>query len=235
MPRDIPVSNGSLLLNFDAHYRLRDIYFPYIGQENHSEGHPSRFGIWVDGQFSWMGAEWQKRIRYRENSLVTEVTLKNEGLGLELHCHDAVHFDLNVYLKEIHVLNLGDKDRDVRLFFSHDFHLYGNEIGDTAYFDPRTRSIIHYKANRYFLINCCVNGKYGVEFFACGPKELPGKQGTWKDAEDGELSGDPVAWGSADSAIAIHLRLHTPGYEELGTAFPGKLSGPTRGIALLKP
>ncbi len=207
MPRDIPVSNGSLLLNFDADYRLRDIYFPYIGQENHSEGHPSRFGIWVDGQFSWMGAEWQKRIRYRENSLVTDVTLKNEGLGLELRCHDGVHFDLNVYLKEIHVLNLEDKDRDVRLFFNHNFHLYGNEIGDTTYFDPRTRSIIHYKANRYFLINCCVNGKYGVEFFACRPKELPGKQGTWKDAEDGELSGDPLAWGSADSMIAIHLRL----------------------------
>ncbi|MFB3122584.1 MAG: glycoside hydrolase family 15 protein, partial [Candidatus Binatia bacterium] len=199
MPRDIPVSNGSLLLNFDAHYRLRDIYFPYIGQENHSEGHPSRFGIWVDGQFSEMGAAWQKRIRYRENSLVTDVILKNEGLGLELHCHDGVHFDLNVYLKEIHVLNLEDKDRDVRLFFHHNFHLYGNDIGDTTYFDPRTHSIIHYKANRYFLINCCVNGKYGVEFFACGPKELPGKPGTWKDAEDGELSGDPVAWGSADS------------------------------------
>ncbi len=68
MPKDIPVSNGSLLLNFDVDYRLRDIYFPYIGQENHSKGHPSRFGIWVDGQFSWMGAEWQKRIRYRETA-----------------------------------------------------------------------------------------------------------------------------------------------------------------------
>jgi GH15 family glucan-1,4-alpha-glucosidase len=205
MPKDIPVSNGSLLVNFDADYCLRDIYFPFIGQENHSKGHPSPFGIWVDSRFSWMGAEWQKRLRYRKNSLVTDVTLKNEGLGLQLHCSDAVDFEQNVYLKEIQVLNLRDKHRDVRLFFNHDLHLYGNAIGDTSYFDPRTRSIIHYKANRYFLINCCVNGKCGVEFFACGAKGLPDKQGTRKDAEDGELSGHPVGWGSADSTIAIHL------------------------------
>ncbi|MCZ6751235.1 MAG: glycoside hydrolase family 15 protein, partial [Acidobacteria bacterium] len=207
MPKDIPVSNGSLLLNFDSDYRLRDIYFPYIGQENHSNGHPSLFGIWVDGQFSWIGAGWQKKLRYRENSSVTDVTLKNEGLGVELRCHDAVHFDLNVYLKEIHILNLHEKDRDVRLFFHHDLHLYGNDIGDTTYFDPWTRSIVHYKANRYFLINCCVNGKYGVEFFACGPKKLSGEQGTRKDAEDGELSANPIAWGSSDSTISIRLRL----------------------------
>ncbi len=207
MPKDIPVSNGSLLVNFDADYCLRDIYFPFVGQENHSKGNPSPFGIWVDGQFSWMGTEWQKTLRYRENSLVTDVTLKNEGLGLELHCSDVVDFELNVYLKEIQVLNLRDTDRDVRLFFNHDFHLYGNDIGDTSYFDPRTHAIVHYKAKRYFLINCCANGKCGVDFFACGAKGLPNKQGTWKDAEDGELSGHPVGWGSADSTIAIHLPL----------------------------
>ena len=36
MPRDIPVGNGSLLVAFDAKYRLADIYFPHVGHENHS-------------------------------------------------------------------------------------------------------------------------------------------------------------------------------------------------------
>ena len=52
MPKDLPISNGNLLLNFDADYRLRDIYFPHVGQENHSKGHPSRFGVWTNGHFS---------------------------------------------------------------------------------------------------------------------------------------------------------------------------------------
>ena len=55
MPRDIPIGNGSLLITFDKDYCIRDIYFPNIGMENHTEGHPFRFGVWVDGCFSWMG------------------------------------------------------------------------------------------------------------------------------------------------------------------------------------
>jgi hypothetical protein len=51
MPRDIPVGNGSLLVNFDRSYQLRDLYWPHVGQENHTAGHPFRFGVWVDGQF----------------------------------------------------------------------------------------------------------------------------------------------------------------------------------------
>jgi len=208
MPKDIPVSNGNLLFNFDSDYQIRDVYFPYIGQENHSKGDPFRFGVWLDGRCSWMGPEWEKDLRYQDDSLVTDVTLKNKSLNLKLRCHDVVDVDLNVYIKKIEVTNLKGKERQVRLFFCHDFHLYGNSIGDTAYLDPRTSSIIHYKAKRYFLINCCKSGQYGVNHYACGDKEMPGREGIWKDAEDGELSGNQISWGSADSAIGLWL--HVP-------------------------
>jgi glucoamylase len=85
-----------------------------------------------------MGPEWQKSLRYRDDSLVTDVLLEHEGLGLTLRCHDAVDVQLDVYARQIEVTDLEGRPRDVRLFFSHDFHLYGHEIGDTAYFDPRT-------------------------------------------------------------------------------------------------
>lgn len=214
MPKDIPVSNGNLLLNFDSDYQIRDVYFPFIGQENHSKGGPFRFGVWVEGRCSWMGPEWAKDLRYYDDSLVTDVSLKNESLGLELRGHDVVDIDFNVYIKKVTVINLEEKERQVRLFFSHDFHLYGNDIGDTAYFDPRTRSIIHYKANRYFLIGCSVADKCGVDHYACGDKEVPGREGTWRDAEDGELSGNPISWGSAESTIGIWLQLPAGGKAE---------------------
>ncbi|NOZ25413.1 MAG: glycoside hydrolase family 15 protein [Nitrospirae bacterium] len=207
MPKDIPVSNGNLLCNFDQDYRIRDLYFPLIGQENHSKGRPFRFGVWVDGRCSWIGPEWEKDLRYHDNSLVTLVSLKNESLGLELRCHDTVDADSDVYIKKIEVTDTMKKERRIRLFFCHDFHLYGNDIGDTAYFDPRTRAIIHYKANRYFLICCSGAGRHGVEHYSCGDKEMPGREGTWRDAEDGELSGNPISWGSADSTVGIWLDL----------------------------
>jgi GH15 family glucan-1,4-alpha-glucosidase len=214
MPKDIPVSNGNILLNFDSNYQIRDVYFPHIGQENHSKGEPFRFGIWVDGNCSWMGPQWKKDLRYLDDSLVTDVLLKNEALGLQLQCHDVVDVDLNVYIRKIEVMNLKMMERQVRLFFCHDFHLYGNDIGDTAYYDPRISAIIHYKANRYFLINTGKSGKYGVNHYACGDKEVPGREGIWRDAENGELSGNPVSWGSADSAIGIWLHLPPKGKVE---------------------
>ncbi len=211
MPKDIPVSNGNLLFNFDSDYQIRDVYFPYIGQENHTNGAAFRFGVWVDGRCSWMGPEWEKDLRYQDNSLVTNVFLKNESLGLELHCHDLVDVDLNVYIKEIEVINLQGNERQVRLFLCHDFNLYSYSIGDTAYFDPRTSSIIHYKANRYFLINCIKSGKSGVNHYACCDKEGPDREEIWNDAERGILNGNQIAWGSADSAIGIWLNVPAGG------------------------
>jgi glucoamylase len=204
MPRDIPVGNGNLLINFDSDYQIRDVYFPFVGQENHSIGDPFQFGVWVDGRCSWMGPEWVKDLRYREKSLVTDVVLKNETLGLELNCIDAIDIDRNVYIKKIEVTNLQEKKRHVRLFFTHDLYLCGSDIGDTAYFDPRTDSIIHYNAHRYFLINC-LSEKSGVSHYACSKKRGSGAQGIWKDADGGELSGNPISYGSADSAIGIPL------------------------------
>ncbi|WP_447969173.1 glycoside hydrolase family 15 protein [Nitrospira sp. M1] len=216
MPRDIPVSNGSFLLNFDSDYRIRDVYFPFIGQENHSCGHPFLFGVWVDGQYSWMGPEWNKDLRYQNASLVTEVFLKHDVLGLELRCADVVDFELNIYIKKIEVRNLHNTARHVRLFFSHDFNLYGNDIGGTAYFDPRSCSIIHYKMHRYFLISSWAHEHWGVQHFACGRKDASGSLETVQGIEHGELSGEASAWGSPHSTIGIWLELPA---KETSTAY----------------
>ncbi len=53
MLRYLTLSNGRLLVNFDREYRLRDLSWPRVGQENHTEGDPFRFGVHCDDQFSW--------------------------------------------------------------------------------------------------------------------------------------------------------------------------------------
>jgi GH15 family glucan-1,4-alpha-glucosidase len=197
MPRDIPVSNGNLLVSFDLEYRIR--------------GHEFRLGVWADGAFAWMGPEWKKDLRYRDDSLVTDVALEHEALGLALRCSDAVDVQLDAYVRQIEVTDLTGRARDVRLFFNHDFHLYGHAIGDTAYFDPRTESIIHYKVNRYFLANCCADDKRVADYFSCGVKDAPGERPSWRDAEDGKLVGSPIAWGLAESTVGVRLSLPAGG------------------------
>jgi glucoamylase len=206
MPRDIPVGNGSLLVTFDELYRIRDIYFPRVGKENHSEGHPFRFGLWVDGQFSWISDEgWTRELNYLSETLITDVRLVNAELGVEIISNDAVDSHENIFLRHITLRNMKDVRREFRLFFHQDFYISETEVGDTAYFDPETLSLIHYKGQRYFLIS--TDAAVGVETFATGRKAFKGAEGTWRDAEDGTLSEGAITEGSVDSTIGRTLHV----------------------------
>ena len=191
---------------FDAAYRLRDIYFPNIGKENHTTGHTCRFGVFVDGRLTWIDEpEWDRRIGYEADTLVTDVTLTHRALGVRLHVRDAVDFHENLYLREVTVENSASHARELRLFFHQDFHLYGSEIGDTALYDPRLQAVLHYKGRRYFLVNVQTEAGAGVEEWAIGVKEFQGAEGTWRDAEDGLLGRNPIAQGAVDSTVAVRV------------------------------
>jgi len=207
MPRDIPVSNRRLLLCFDQEYRIRDLYFPHVGQENHLSGGAMRLGVWTEGRFSWVGPEWRRELRYQEETLVTEVTLYHPGLEILLTCRDAVDFHEDLFVRELTAENLADRPREVRLFFSHPFEISGNSVGDTAAFDPRSQGLIHYKGARWFLVNGQSAGLSAPQQFAVGQKGTNGREGTFRDAEDGILSGNTIAQGSVDSVLALHLHL----------------------------
>ena len=213
MPRDLPLGNGDFLVTFDARYQLRDIYYPHVGQENHTVGDPCRFGIWVDGKFSWIGGDdWECHIEYEHETLVGDTTLHNAILGLRLRCRDAVDFDRNIYFKEVTVEDEFGREREIRAFQHFDAHLFGNEVGDSAFYDPRSQAIVHYKGRRAFLISGTSGGhSFGLTSFAIGQKDAPGKEGTWRDAEDGVLSRNPVAQGSIDSVGMLSFRVPATG------------------------
>ncbi len=202
--RDIPVGNGNLLVNFDDKYQIRDIYFPHVGQENHTEGYPSRFGVWVDGEFSWVFSDgWERSLRYLPETLVTDVTLVNVTLGVRLICNDTVASHDNIFLRRVRVENLGGGGREIRIFLHHDFRIYENKVGDTAFYDPENLALIHYKKHRYFLINT----EPHFAAFSTGRKAFGKEEGTWRDAEDGHLEGGAITEGSVDSTIGLAFSL----------------------------
>jgi len=207
MPRDIPVGNGKLLVCFDKDYMIRDLYFPHVGQENHVGGNPCRFGVFASNLFSWVGDQWKRALTYEEDTLVTRIILHHRGLGLNLTCRDAVDFHENIYLREIVVENLLPQRRRIELFLCHDFDISGNSVGDTAAFDPKTGGLVHYKGSRYLLVNGMSDESEKISQFAVGIKRVVGREGTFRDAEDGLLSGNTVAQGSVDSVISLGIEL----------------------------
>lgn len=208
MPRPLVIGNGKMLINFDASLNMRDLYYPYVGQLNHIGGYFSRIGVWVDGLFSWChDVNWSIRLSYLPETLVTNVIAVNKELGIQMTIHDAVHQRETIYLKKIIVKNLRDKDREVRIFFNHDYSINETEVGDTAVFDPLLQAVYHYKRNVYIMVNGKTETE-GMYEYSTGVKRFNHAEGTWRDAEDGRLSGNPIAQGSVDSTVSF--RMHVP-------------------------
>lgn len=218
MPRDLPLSNGRLLVNFDRDYNLRDLYWPHIGARNHTDGHVNHAGVWVDGAFSWFdGDGWRREMLYARETLVTEVSLTHDALGLSIVFNDAVDFDRDVVIRRAAVTNRADHDREVRLFFHHDWHITETAGANTVCYRPQSQSVVAYKDECYILVNGLVGGvdaggpadsrhaDVGVHHWATGYKEVNGQQGTWLDAVDGELGGNAIAQGSVDSCVGFYL------------------------------
>jgi len=206
MPRDIPVGNGDLLITFDRFYRVRDFFYPHVGQFNHTDGQIQRFGVWADGRFAWIeDPGWKRELRYKPDTLVTSVTLTHEELALEITCHDAVDFHEPVFFRRAVVKDLAGTDRDVRVFCHWDLSIRGTPVGDTANYDPATSSLVIYKDDIYFLFNACDPFKCGIDHWAIGTKRVGGAEGTWRDAEDGQLGRNAISQGSVDATIGYNL------------------------------
>jgi oligosaccharide amylase len=229
MPRDIPVGNGCLLVTYDDRFQIRDIYFPHVGQENHAGAGPCRFGVWTDipgrknqHRLAWTSdPAWIIRQRYLRDTLTTSVSLDHRDLKLALYCNDVADFHRNLWVRKIKLKNLASHDRLVKVMHHQDFNMFGAKVGDTAYYDPDLRSMVHYRGKRYMMVSFFGNGEQRIDEYATGTSGFNGAEGTWRDAEDGHLQGNPIAQGAVDSTICCHVQLPADGeatiYMILGT------------------
>jgi len=208
MPRDLPLSNGRLMINFDHEYNIRDVYYPHVGGDNQTAGDVSFFGVWCDERFAWIGdPSWEKTLDYEDDTLVTRVVARSTAMSLEMTLSDTVDFDRDLFVRRVELRNLLDTTRQVKLYQHFDPHLWGNNIGDTIFFDPEFHGLVAYKGARYVLLNCVSDDTFGFQAFAIGQKEREGFQGTWRDAEDGNLQRAAIAQGSVDATGMIRMTI----------------------------
>ena len=211
MARATTLGNGTILVGFDYRGQVRDFYFPYVGYSNHVSGasgsYVHRIGVFVDGAISWLDdPEWQVEVGCGAETVVGSLEAVNESIGITLTSEDAVHNEQNVFLRNFTVTNTQKQAREVKVFFSQQFRISESRRGDTGFFDPRVNAIIHYKGNYSFLVNARANGKRFTEY-NIGLFGIEGREGTYYDANDGDLQGNPIEHGSVDSVIGITLQM----------------------------
>jgi GH15 family glucan-1,4-alpha-glucosidase len=212
MARPIVLSNGELHVGINKYGLVHDFYFPYVGFENHAAGKSlrHRVGIWVDGNLSWMDDPgWEFTFRYPHQALIGHTLAKNERLGILLEFDDVVGASISVFMRNVHVINLSSAKRDIRLFMHQAFVIGdGRSNTDTAQYLPDSNAILHYRGRRAFIIGGITDkDKQPFDQYTVGLFGIEGYEGTYRDADDGELSGSNVEHGRVDSTLRFRLEI----------------------------
>lgn len=204
MSRSLALGNGSILINLDQTGQVRDLYFPYVGLENQvGDNLIHRVGIWINGKMSWLSdADWQIKINCNPETFIGKIEAENKRLQVEIVFNDIVYNEKDIFLRRLEVKNRAGYNRTIKIYFGQQFEPYKSRVAHTAYYDPKHKAIIHYRNQRAFIINATIEGR-NFNSFSTGVFNAEGKQGTHIDAEDGQLSSNPIEHGQADSVIGL--------------------------------
>jgi GH15 family glucan-1,4-alpha-glucosidase len=209
MARPLVFSNGELHVGLNTFGLVHDFYYPYVGFENHSAGDKLRHkvGVYVEGAVSWLDDDpaWKFTFKYAHTALVGHTRAINEQLGIILEFEDCVDADMSVFMRNIHVVNAHDKPREIKLYMHQAFAIGDSRSNtDTAQYLPDSDAILHYRGRRAFAISGS-HKDHSFDQHTIGLFGIENHEGSFRDAEDGELSGNPVEHGRVDSIIGFVL------------------------------
>jgi glucoamylase len=206
--RPVMLGNGSLTVGLDENGLVHDFYYPYVGLDNLTTARsvPHKIGVWVDGQFAWLDADgWTRIVDFENNALLSKIALQNDRLQVRLEFRDFVDHEFNAFCRQVTIHNLADVNREIRIFFHQVFQISRGGRGDTALYVPEGNYVLDYKGRCALLVYSQIASGTAMDQFSVGNYGIEGKEGTWRDAEDGDLSDNPVEHGGVDSTVRCAL------------------------------
>lgn len=218
MARSIILGNGNLCVGLDEQGLVHDFYYPYVGLDNLNTARSSqhKIGIYVENEFSWTDdGSWQTKVEMDDDSLTSRVTMTQPRLGVSLVTVDFVDYQYNAFCRRLTVINNAPVPRQIRLFMHQVFQISRAGRADTALYVPDENYLLDYKGRCSLLIYATGEDGRGFDQYAVGNFGIEGKEGSFRDAEDGELSGNAVEHGGVDSVLRLSVRLDAGRQAEL--------------------
>jgi len=117
--RHLVLGNRSLTVLIDKSGKLRDFYFPHVGQENHLEDY--KLGVFADNRISWVDEqEWQINSNYLLNSPITKIRfyIQNSYKILRFFFKFRINLFLNNLAKNTFFIHLHKKEAGFIYLFS---------------------------------------------------------------------------------------------------------------------
>lgn len=208
MAKSVILANGNIQVGLNQHGLVSDFFFPFVGSKNHVRGLTHKIGVWQNGSLSWLGdKEWNIEIDLCKDTFVGIMKCFHKKTSTELIIKNVVYNEKNIFLRQVEVINHTEDIKDIKLFFHQTFSVYDMPQVGTAYFDPIRNTIVHYEGKTVFTV-CAEVSSVPFDDYTIGLFGVEGWEGTYKDAEDGILSKNPIEHGRVDSTLSISLQLH---------------------------
>ncbi len=205
MARALILGNGQLTVCFDEQGVLRDLYYPHVGLENHLNGGRHRIGLWWDGNFSWLDAnDWNVSLSYENRSMLGQIIYDHKSQGIRVIVRAVVYNEIPVLVRSVTFYNPEKRIKKIKVFFGQEFIIGETRFRNTGFYDPTKNAIIHYKGRRVFMINGSSQSG-GINDYTVGMFGFEGKDGSYRDAEDGALTKNAVEHGPVDSVVAFEV------------------------------
>ncbi len=208
MARPVMLGNGALTVGLNEYGMVHDFYYPYVGLDNLTTARSTthKIGVWVDGTFSWIDdGTWETSVDFNDDALISDIKLSNSKLEVQINFTDFVDHQFNAFCRLATVNNTSSKTRNIRFFMHQVFQISRGGRGDTALFVPDENYLLDYKGRCSLLVFGQQSDGQLFDQFAVGNYGIEGKEGTFKDAEDGELSGSAVEHGGVDTVMRFSL------------------------------
>lgn len=208
MGRPVVLSNGQLFVGLNKHGLVHDFYYPYVGLDNltNSRSERHKIGVWVDNKFSWVNdGSWEMSVDFEADALISDITMTSKDMRVQLKFQDFVDPESNALCRHIKVINQHDHQREIRLFMHQVFQISRAGRADTVLYEPSGNYLLDYKGRCMLLIYGETSDGTPFDQYAVGNYSIESKHGTHVDAEDGELSNNPVEHGSVDSVLRMSL------------------------------
>jgi GH15 family glucan-1,4-alpha-glucosidase len=193
-----------MMVGLDEDGLVHDFYYPYVGLDNLTSARSTQhlIGVWVDGQFSWTNSGgWEITTAFEDGGLISNITMRSDSLNVTLKLSDFVDTEYNAFVRHVEVCNDADNEREIRLFMHQVFQISRAGRADTAMYVPDDHYILDYKGRCSLLIAGKLTDGGDFDQYAVGNYGIEGKSGTFRDAEDGNLSNNAVEHGGVDSVL----------------------------------
>lgn len=141
--KTLVLGNSKLTVTLNEHGDISEMYFPYVGLYQLVD--KMYVGIWENSYgINWLKDphNWTVSQAYAEDSQVGVTQAVNKR-NISLTIRDFVYPYLPIFVRDI--LIESPEQRELKLFSYHDLHFTGLAVPDSAVYDERIKSVVHYE------------------------------------------------------------------------------------------